>query len=111
MKKVMFILIVCIFIFVNCSLQQVRTTDISQEQQDKCEQIDTMYKMWGGFSAGFAILSGAGGVSTIPFDDNRDAQIGVGITSLVCGAFSAVSVWMQNSYAQDYTKYCGEDKE
>jgi hypothetical protein len=108
MKKIIFILLLCIFIFINCSLQQIRTTDITQEQKDKCEQIDTMYKMWGGFSAGFAILSGAGGVSTIPFGDDKNAQIGIGITSLICGAFSAVSVWMQNSYAQDYTRDCND---
>jgi hypothetical protein len=106
MKKIIFILIVISLIFINCTLQHIRIVDQTQEQIDNCKQIDTMYKMWGGFAAGFAILSGAGGVSTIPFDDNKNAQIGIGITSLICGSFSAVSVWLQNSYAQDYINYC-----
>jgi hypothetical protein len=111
-KIFMFILIVITLIFINnCTLQRQVVSDsnnvIAIDKED-CEYIDTMYKMWGGFSAGFAILSGAGGVSTIPFDDNKDTQIGIGITSLICGAFSAVSVWMQNSYASDYTNHCIE---
>jgi len=97
------------FFLASCSLQGVRASSIDQTLTDKdeCEQIDTMYKMWGGLAAGFGVLSGAGGVSTIAVD-SKNGQLGIGITSLVCGAGSAVCVWLQSSYAEDYLKDCVE---
>jgi hypothetical protein len=74
-----------------------------------CSKLQTPYLIWGGLAVGFGALAGASGVSTLAPKANSDgspskAQLGLAITSVVVGTFSAIATFVAGNYASAYTK-------
>lgn len=72
----------------------------------RCEGYDTGYTAAGAVAAGAGFLAGAGGVSTLGFDDkDQDARVGIGIASLAVGTLSAVVTFIASNQAKNFAEH------
>lgn len=84
------------------------------EKEAKCDDLNSSGTLWGGMAAGGAVVAGGiGGLASLATKKadgtiDADVQLGMGITSLIVGAFSATSTYLASRYGQDFNKAgCG----
>lgn len=72
-----------------------------------CDGYSNAHRTWTGVAVVAGFLSGTGGISTaLPADEAP--RLVIGISSLVVGALSALSVSMSSSYAAEFVRHdCG----
>lgn len=83
----------------------------SVPMSDQCQGYNSSFLISGAFAAGLGLLSGAGGISTaIPQGTNdQGTRTALGVTSLVLGAGTVVSVFLAQNYARLYSHHCAKD--
>jgi hypothetical protein len=82
----------------------------------ECEDIDSSFTLWGGIAAGTGFLAGTGGVgtlATLKTDEMGKTDKGtstiLGISSLVVGTISAISVFVSQRKANRFSdRGCSE---
>jgi hypothetical protein len=70
-----------------------------------CRAIDSNRILWQGLAQGGAALAGTGGLSIIPIED-KDARIGVAITSVSAAAFTAIAAKLASDFGEEWVQKC-----
>jgi hypothetical protein len=77
-------------------------------ETDRCRELESSYRLWGGFSAASAALAGSGALSTaLPKDEG--ARLGLGITSASVVAFGVAALFVRDDVLESWTAECAED--
>jgi hypothetical protein len=100
-----YLIVACLVFQVSCMSLQNTTTLKVANISSSCTTLDNKYLVWGAIAAGTGFLSGGGGLVTALTDDSIP-RLAVGLTSLGIGLISAVSVFLAQNYAKQYTTTC-----
>jgi hypothetical protein len=70
---------------------------------DHCTWLDSHQTGWGATAVVTSFLTGTAGLGTIALGDNHtNAKTAVGISSVVLGAFGALSAYLSTHYSSEY---------
>ncbi len=72
-----------------------------------CAGLDNQHRAWGAVAKFAGVLSGSGGLATLPIsDDQKTLRFSVGISSAVLGALAVTAVYIEQDAAATWAKRC-----
>ena len=72
-----------------------------------CAGLDDAHRAWGAIAKFAGVLSGTGGLATLPIsDEQKTLRFSVGISSAVLGALAATAVYIEQDAAATWAKEC-----
>ena len=119
MNRIKLLLFLMLTLLGGCAvpLEQARSTSlgarhlaagetVSTELDLRCKKLDNQRTTWGAMGKGAAALAGGSGVSTIPLDGHRDAQIAMAATSAGLAAFSLTALYVEGKKEEAWAREC-----
>lgn len=74
---------------------------------ERCESLDDQSRTWGAIAKSAAVLSGAGGISSIPISsDQKELRTGVVITSVALAGLAALAVGIEEGATNTWARDC-----
>lgn len=74
-----------------------------------CAGLDNQHRAWGAVAKFAGVLSGSGGLATLPIsDEQKTLRFSVGISSAVLGALAVTAVYIEQDAAATWAKKCSQ---
>ena len=100
------------FVLAGCTAPLERKPNaptMSQAIVYDCAGLDNQHRAWGAVAKFAGVLSGSGGLATLPIsDDQKTLRFSVGISSAVLGALAVTAVYIEQDAATTWAKRCSQ---
>ena len=74
-----------------------------------CAALDDQHRTWGAVAKFSGVLSGSGGLATLPVaDDQKTLRFTIGISAAVLGALAVTSVYVEQDAAATWARRCAQ---
>ncbi len=74
-----------------------------------CASLDRDHRTWGAVAKFSGVLSGSGGLATLPIsDDQKTLRFSVGISSAVLGALAVTAIYVEQDAAATWARKCSQ---
>lgn len=99
-------------------LEKARTSGIEQrkelgsaaptaaESSEYCRRLDSARTTWGAIAKGSVLAAGASGVSTIPVEESREADIALASGSVAAAVIGGVAFYVSEKKGETWARDC-----
>lgn len=78
------------------------------EERKTCRELDDSRIFWSALGKGSGAIAGGAGVSTIPFEDSRDARIALASVSAGAAALAVTSLYVADQKGAAWARDCSQ---